>query len=179
MSSLLRQRAKTTILVLISIGAGKPVGIGREPFSNPGCSPCVQAGAGSRPYSPSDTPDYHVERRGQRKADAGLAKSLGVSRGGNSEARLKCAIRDRRPDGSACSSLRPAADQHFVPREAWMLQIEEKTVSPSGDYNYRFDFVRRSENIAADGQISWSGELQNVQPQDLPGIVVKSPLIRS
>jgi hypothetical protein len=61
------------------------------------------------------------------------------------------------------------ADQYFVPRQAWMIRIEERNSQPAppGGHEYRIRLLRRSENVSADGQISWSGELQNLQLEDI------------
>jgi RES domain len=64
-----------------------------------------------------------------------------------------------------------AADQFFTGAEAWMIRIEDVKdrlagLNEEGPF-YRTRFVRRSLSIDPDGQISWSGELHNVQPHEI------------
>jgi hypothetical protein len=68
------------------------------------------------------------------------------------------------------------ADQCFVPRQLWMVRIEEKTFRPaSGDYEYQARLIRRSESISSEGRISWGGELPYLRPEDSANSTIASP----
>jgi hypothetical protein len=68
--------------------------------------------------------------------------------------------------------LRPeVADQFFYGAEAWMIKIEEKRdrldgLKQEGPF-YRTTFIRKSDEIKADGRLVWSDLLVNVTPEQI------------